>query len=128
MKVRDDEHHVWRVSRRWLPWRRKCRMPDAWSNASGTGIEVIDGIIFLVLIVPLLLWSVVILLEMLLLLLVLPFTLLGRLLGSPWPVEVRDGWTFAWETKVVGWEQSERAVREIAEILRHGGRPWGHFG
>ncbi len=131
MKVVDHQRKVWRVSRRWMPWRRRCRYPDVDTALPMTGIDIIDAVIgavlFVVVVLPMLLWTLVILLEMLLLLLVLPITIVARLLGSPWPVEVRDGWTFAWETTAGDWDESERVIREVAEILRRGDRPWGYY-
>lgn len=132
MKVRDPQGRTWRVSRRWMPWRRKTHVDD-WGltphNAgSGLGddpISMIIGLLLLVLLIPVLVLMVIVALEMLLLLLVLPFAILGRvLLGRHWRVEVREGWTFAWETEAGDWSQSGRMIEHVAEGLRMGMPPW----
>lgn len=132
MKVVDHEGKVWRVSRRWMPWRRRLHMPD-WATSGTTFMpgEVLGGlvnaVVGIVVFVPVLLWSLVLLLEVVLMLLVTPFVLLARIVGSPWPVEVRDRWTFAWETMAGDWGRSGEVIDEVAEILRRGDRPWGYY-
>lgn len=130
MKVVDPQGRTWRVSRRWMPWRRKARMGD-WSelpSGSSLGddpISLLIGIVLFVLIIPVLLLAILVAIELLILLLLLPFAILGRVLfGRHWRVEVREGWTFAWETEAGGWTQSGQAIEHIAEGLRLGMPPW----
>jgi hypothetical protein len=131
MKVVDPQGRTWRVSRRWMPWRRKTRF-GSWGDGpvfSGSlgddPISAIIGVVLLILFIPVLVLGLVVALEMLLLLLVLPFAVMGRmLLGRHWWVEVREGWTFAWETEGGGWSDSGRAIDQIAQGLRQGMPPW----
>lgn len=130
MKVVDPQGRTWRVSRRWMPWRRRTSTDglDAGPDTSGLGddpISVVLGLLALVLFIPFVLVLLLVTLEILLLLLLLPFAVLGRvLLGRHWRVEVRDGWTFAWETEAGGWSQSGRMIAHLAEGLGHGLTPW----
>ncbi|WP_068266353.1 hypothetical protein [Janibacter limosus] len=131
MKVVDPQGRTWRVSRRWMPWRRKTRF-GSWGDGpvfSGSlgddPISAIIGIVLLILFIPVLVLGLVVALEMLLLLLVLPFAIVGRmLLGRHWRVEVRERWTFAWEAEVGDWSDSGRAIDTIARGLRQGMPPW----
>lgn len=131
MKVVDPQGRTWRVSRRWMPWRRRTRF-GSWGDgpvSSGSlgddPISAIIGIVLLILFIPVLVLGIVVALEMLLLLLVLPFAIVGRmLLGRHWRVEVREDWDFAWEAEVGGWSDSGRAIDQIAQGLRQGMPPW----
>src|SRR5699024_12223320 len=68
---------------------------------------------------------IIVALEMLLLLLLRPFAVLGRvLLGRHRRVEVREGWAFAWETEAGSWSERGRAIEHVAEGLRMGVPPW----
>ncbi|MDN5717249.1 MAG: hypothetical protein L0G89_08450 [Janibacter sp.] len=132
MKVVDPQGRTWRVSRRWMPWRRKTSMGDWGSGPSISNsdlgddpISAIIGVVLLILFIPVLVLGLVVALEMLLLLLILPFAVVGRmLLGRHWRVEVREDWTFAWEAEVGDWSDSGRAIDQIAQGLRQGMPPW----
>ena len=130
MKVEDPQGRTWRVSRRWLPWRRKAHIGQ-WGDVPGGGglgddpISMIIGIFLLILLIPFMILAIFVALEMLLLVLLLPFAILGRmLLGRHWRVEVRERWAFAWETEAGDWARSGRAIEHIAEGLRQGMPPW----
>lgn len=130
MKVVDPQGRTWRVSRRWMPWRRKAST-GRWGDGPTAGslgddpISMVIGCFTLVLLLPFVVLAIVVALEMLLLLLLLPFAILGRvLLGRHWRVEVRDGWTFAWETEAGGWSESGRMIEHVAGGLRMGMPPW----
>lgn len=127
MKVTDPRGRTWRVSRRWMPWRRRSRVGDVTSRLPNLGDDPVSAVLGLVLL-PLyllaLLMMLVVLLEKLAQLLVLPFALVARLLGTPWHVQAREGWAHAFETPAGDWERSGRAVAQIAEGLRRGLTPW----
>lgn len=130
MKVVDPQGRTWRVSRRWMPWRRRASTGD-WGTGpvlNGLGDDPISaaiGCLALVLFIPVLVLALVVALEMLLLLLLLPFAVLGRvLLGRRWRVEVRERWTFAWEVEAGSWSESSRMIEHVAEGLRRGMPPW----
>lgn len=132
MKVVDPEGRTWRVSRRWMPWRRKTRLDDWGLTPTNSGsslgddpISLIIGLFLLVLFIPLVVLAIVVALEMLLLVLVLPFAVLGRMLfGRHWRVEVRERWDFAWELEAGGWAESGRMIEHVAQGLRLGHPPW----
>lgn len=132
MRVVDPQGRTWRVSRRWMPWRRKTSMGGWGSGSSITNsdlgddpISAIIGVVLLILFIPVLVLGLVVALEMLLLLLLLPFAILGRMVfGRHWRVEVREDWTFAWEAEVGDWSDSGRAIEQIAQGLRQGMPPW----
>ena len=130
MKVVDPHGRTWRVSRRWMPWRRKSSTGDWGSPGPGfsLGDDPVSGVLGclgLVLFIPFVVLSVVVAFEMLLLLLLLPFAILGRmLLGRHWRVEVREGWDFAWEFEAGGWSESGRMIEHVAQGLRMGLSPW----
>lgn len=118
----------WRVSRRWLPWRRKARFDDP--GNSGV-VPVFDdpilGTVALVLALPALVLAVVVALELLLLLLVLPVVVLGRIvLGRRWRVEVRRERSLVWEGEAGTWAQSGQLIRRVAQDVQRGTSdiPW----
>ncbi|HIZ97677.1 MAG TPA: hypothetical protein H9805_03775 [Candidatus Janibacter merdipullorum] len=131
MKVVDPQGRTWRVSRRWMPWRRKSSTgdwgtgPDLAGNLGDDPISMVIGCFAMILFIPVLVLAVVVAAEMLLLLALLPFAILGRvLLGRHWRVEVREGWTFAWEVEAGDWAQSRRTIEHVAQGLRAGMPPW----
>jgi hypothetical protein len=74
--------------------------------------------------VPFLVVAFIVGLELLLLLLVLPFALLGRvLLGRHWVVEVRQGWKPWFEIEAGDWQASGLRIHAIADAVRRGELP-----
>ncbi|WP_460801057.1 hypothetical protein [Nocardioides pacificus] len=134
MKVRDSRGRVWRVSRRWLPWRRRGDFSD-----SADGLELLDAdaddpigcviwLVGLVLVVPTLLLVAIGLafsiIELALLVVLLPFAVFGRILfGRHWHVEVRHGFERIWETDAGNWGASREAIAANAELLRRDEHP-----
>lgn len=97
MKVKDPSGQTWRVTRRWVPWRRRLKgvlssMPDGAGGFGDDPVSLVLGVIFLIIMIPFLVLAFVAALELLLLLLVIPFALLARaLFGQHWTVEARRG-------------------------------------
>lgn len=129
MKVVDPKGRTWRVSRRWMPWRRRSSIGDWWQvpNGSGLGddpISMIIGVLLLILIIPIAIVALVVALELLLLLLLLPFVVLGRVVfGRHWRVEARRGWEPVWEDEAGDWGESGRRIAAVAELIRRGELP-----
>ena len=127
MKVKDPSGQTWRVSRRWVPWRRRVRGAFDWlPNLPGGDdpISMVLSAIMLFLFLPVILLAVVAGLEMLLVLLVLPFALLGRMIfGRHWTIEARLDWTPVWEESAGSWSQSGRAIQDVATAIRQGHLP-----
>lgn len=130
MKVKDPHGTVWRVSRRWLPWRRRLRsyFPDlpVWAGGDDP-ISAIIGLILLILMIPFILLFIFVALEFLLLLLLLPFIVLVRMLfGRSWEVEAHRGtWPgeLWWYEPSGTWSQSGRRLKNIAELIQRGQTP-----
>lgn len=125
----NPQGRTWRVSRRWLPWRRRVKVdsaPDLPANG-GLGDDPISMIIWAVLfvfVIPLVLVLGVALLELLALLLLLPFVALGRaIFGQAWRIEVREGWKPVWDAEAGSWSESGRAIETVADGLRQGLEP-----
>ncbi|MGO1165498.1 MAG: hypothetical protein ACTMHL_02655 [Janibacter sp.] len=114
-----------------MPWRRRSSTgswgdgPQFMGSLGDDPISMVIGCLGLVLFIPFLILAIVVAFEMLLLLLLLPFAILGRMLfGSHWRVEVREGWDFAWEFEAGGWSESGRVIEHVAQGLRMGLSPW----
>jgi hypothetical protein len=129
MKVRDPSGQTWRVTRRWVPWRRRLKggIMEGPTFPTGLGddpISMVIGIVCLIIALPFLLLALVAGLELLLLLLVLPFAVLGRVLfGSHWHVELRRGFEPFWEIEAGDWQASKLKIHEIADGVRRGATP-----
>ncbi len=130
MKVSSPDGTTWRVTRRWVPWRR--RLDGDFSDGpsmdlGGLGddpVSVIVGIIAFVVLIPFLVVALVVSLELLLLLLLVPFAVLGRvLLGRQWTVEVRRGWKPWTEVPAGDWQASTLRIHDLADALRRGQVP-----
>jgi len=129
VKVRDPGGQVWRVSRRWVPWRRRLKgaldaAPDLPGGLGDDPVSAVVGLVLLVLALPFLVLALLAGIELLLLLLVLPVALLGRVvLGRHWTVEVRQGFTVVHEEPAGDWQASGVRIHELAAQLRRGERP-----
>lgn len=131
VKVRDPQGQTWRVTRRWVPWRRRLKgsldaLPDLPGGTSlgDDPVSLVIGLVLLVLLLPFLLLGLVAGLELLLLLAVFPFALLGRvLLGRHWTVEVRRGFRPFWEQEAGDWQASGVRIHEVADAIRRGDPP-----
>ncbi len=87
-------------------------------------ISLVIGGIALILMLPFLLLVLVAGLELLLLLLVLPFAILGRVLfGAHWTIEARRGWHPSWEESAGDWVESRQAIRDVATAIEAGHLP-----
>ena len=133
MKVRDPQGQAWRVSRRWVPWRRRLKgFLDAMPSGPSFGddpISLVLGLLFLLVAIPLLLIVALGAVELLAMLAVLPFAILARvLLGRHWVVEVRHGWTPYWEGPGGGWRSSRAEIARLAEAIRAGDTPPPNLG
>lgn len=125
MKVRDPRGGVWRVSRRWMPWRRRTRVPDLIDTPTSWSDDALSSLIVLVVALPTLVMAAIAVAELALLVLLVPVLALGRVvLGRHWIVEVRSGWRPVWETEVGTWPQTRRAITSMASALEQGIHPW----
>ncbi|WP_256838530.1 hypothetical protein [Ornithinimicrobium faecis] len=127
MKIKDPHGQTWRVTRRWVPWRRKLkgtweRMPELPSGDDP--ISMILTVIMLILCLPVLILALVASLEFLLILLLLPFVILGRIIfGQHWTIEARLDWTPVWEEAAGSWSDSGRAIQDVATAIQRGHLP-----
>jgi len=130
MKVSDPTGQTWRVTRRWVPWRRRLKgaigsVPDV--VPSGLGSDPISAVIFvvcLIIAIPFLLLALLASIELLALLLVFPVALAGRVLfGRHWTIEVRRGFRPHWEERSGDWSTSGRRIAEVAEAIERGAVP-----
>ena len=100
---------------------------DAVPDLPGLGddpISAVFGIIMLILAIPFLLLVLAGGLEFLLLLVVLPFGIVGRVLfGKHWTIEVRQGWEPWWEASGGDWRASALRIHEVAADIERGTIP-----
>ncbi|WP_185996070.1 hypothetical protein [Nocardioides campestrisoli] len=134
MKVVDAHGQVWRVSRRWVPWRRRGEFSD-----SADGLDFLDAepdnpigcllwLVGLVVAIPtltvMLIGLTFTVVELVLLAVLLPFAILGRVLfGRHWYVEVRHGFERVWEAEAGDWAASREEIHANADRLRRGDHP-----
>jgi len=128
VKISDRSGQTWRVSRRWVPWRRRLKgFTDAMPDLPGLGddpISAVFGIIMLILAIPFLLLVLAGGLEFVLLFVVLPFGILGRVLfGQHWTIEVRQGWRPWWEAPAGNWRESALRIHDVAAEIERGTVP-----
>lgn len=133
MKIEDPDGQTWRVTRRWVPWRRPRRgLPFVDGGVSGfslpddlmaLAIAVVVGVVVLF-VLPVLLFPFVVAAELLLLLLLVPFAVVSRVVfGRQWHVELRRGWT-PWAEEPAGdWSSSATRIHELADRVRRGEPP-----
>ena len=129
MKVKDPTGQTWRVTRRWVPWRRRLKGHVRGLDLipSGLGDDPLSILIlgvFLVIALPFVVLALIAGLELLLALLLLPFALVGRvLLGKHWSVEARRGFTIWWDAPAGDWQASGIRIHEVADDVRRGALP-----
>lgn len=134
MKVTDPEGQVWRVSRRWLPWRVRLRdLRDHAPNPISGGGDIDDllvGILFWVAflviaaVVPIVLSLLFLPLEVLALVIVLPLAVIGRItFGRKWHVELRRGWRPWTEVEAGRWREATLTIHQLADAVRRGDIP-----
>lgn len=125
MKVSDPTGQTWRVSRRWVPWRRRLTgwLPEVFTLGS-FDLGIIGLVLFVLIGIPLLVFAALALVEIVVLLVVLPFVLLARLaLGRAWVVHARKGCTIWWEADGGSWRASGVRIREVAADIERGVLP-----
>lgn len=127
MKVTDPTGQTWRVTRRWVPWRRRLKgsfdsVPDLGVGSLGDDpISAIVGVIALIILLPFLVLVALAGVELLLVLLLLPFAVLGRVaFGRHWHVEVRRGFKPVHEVEAGDWQASTLKIHELAGVLERG--------
>lgn len=87
-------------------------------------ISTAISVVILILALPILVLALIAGLEFLLVLVVLPFAILGRvLLGQHWTIEARLGWTPVWEEPAGSWSESGRAIQDVAAAIQQGHLP-----
>lgn len=133
VKVEDPSGQVWRVSRRWVPWRRGRWQDVGPGDPSGLGLALPDdpaGLVLVIVVVliavlgPFLLVPIFLAAELLLLLLLVPFAVVGRVvLGRRWCVELRRGWSPWAEHPAGDWRASTVRIHEMADAVRRGQLP-----
>lgn len=129
VKVKDPDGRTWRVTRRWVPWRRRLKgsldgAPDVPIGLGDDPISAIIGVILLIILLPFLILALIAGLELLLLLLLLPFVLLGRVLfGTHWTIEARRGFEIWWDAPAGDWQASGVRIHEVARAIEAGDPP-----
>jgi hypothetical protein len=130
VKVRSPDRTVWRVRRRWVPWRRRLRgaldsAPDLGVRPLGDDpISAIIEIVVLIIMLPFIVLALVAGLEFLLALVLLPFAVLGRVIfGQHWTVEARRGWKPSWEAPSGDWQESGLRIHAVADAIHRGQLP-----
>ncbi|TCJ22729.1 hypothetical protein [Nocardioides jejuensis] len=136
MKVTDPSGQTWRVSRRWVPWRRRFRSDDdiplGWLDPTRAadvddlviGLVVLIVVLVLLVLAPILLVVFFAAFELLLLLALLPLVILLRVMfGMSWTIEVRRGFTPWAERETGDWAESRMAIHRAADAIRQGDLP-----
>jgi hypothetical protein len=129
VKVTDPDGQVWRISRRWVPWRRRTKGIETAAGFASIGFDlgelpVVGVLLFILLVLPLALLTALVTVEFALVLLVLPFAVLGRvLLGRAWNVEVRRGWKPWTEAPAGRWIDATVTIHQLADAVRRGEGP-----
>ncbi|MDN4173674.1 hypothetical protein QWY28_12005 [Nocardioides sp. SOB77] len=130
MKVKDPSGQTWRITRRWVPWRRRFRdgldaVPSgSFSLAGDDPVSLVLSLLAVLLLLPFLLVVAVAWLELLVLLLVLPFAVAWRVArGRHWHVEARRGFTPWWEVDAGSWSASRDRIAAVADAVRRGDTP-----
>lgn len=124
MKVKDRSGQTWRVTRRWVPWRRRTKGFLDTGPGIPLGDDPISAVIGTILLIIFLPFLILFGLELLALLLVLPFAILGRVLfGRHWTIEARRGFEPYWEERVGDWSASRERIREVARLIEQGSLP-----
>ena len=132
--MEDPTGQTWRVTRRWVPWRRRWRSELRTPTdlaPSGLGEVPAGAVVFLVCVViatPLLVVALIagpqLLLVALLVVLLAPIALLWRAAsGGSWTVEARRGFAVWWETPAGDWQASMIRIHEVADQIRIGDLP-----
>lgn len=125
-RVLDPQGVKWTVRRRWLPWRPRRKMPDAWDlgDASFDGDDIFSilmNLLLLVIFIPVLLLALLVAAEFLLLLLLLPLWVLARsLLGTPGIIVVRRDRKIVAEEAVRGWTAAGNRIDQIKSLIASG--------
>lgn len=130
MKVTSPDGTTWRISRRWVPWRRRVkgvwkRVPHSYYSNFGDGpIGTVLGIIAMLAMIPFLVLALIAGIELALVLVILPFAILGRMLfGRHWIVEVRREWRPWAEEQAGDWRASGLRIHGLAGEIRAGDLP-----
>lgn len=129
MKVSDPSGQTWRVTRRWVPWRRRVRdVPDTGLNGSldfgDDLVSIIVVALVAIVVLPFVVLGLLAGIELVLIVVVLPFALVGRVFfGHAWSIEARRGWRFVHEESVGSWNDSTVRITELAEEIRRGQMP-----
>lgn len=131
MKVEDPSGQAWRITRRWLPWRRRVRGRSGEAAdlvPSGVRDDSVGPVIVLTCLmisIPVLVLTLIAGVELLLVVVLLPpFALLARAAsGRPWTVEARRGFTLWWDTSAGDWQASLLTMHDVAEGIRIGDLP-----
>lgn len=98
--------------------------PPEFPTLGDDPVSAVIGIVLLILFLPVFLLILLAGLEFLVLLLILPFALLGRaLFGQHWSIEARIGWTPVWEEPAGNWSQSGQAIRDVCTAIGAGHLP-----
>lgn len=121
MKIQDSSGQTWRVTRRWVPWRRRLKGVLSSFGVPGGVEDPFSLIILLVLGIPTLILITIAGLELLVLLLIFPFALLGRVIfGRHWTIEARIGFKIWHQEDAGDWQASGLAIHAMADAIRHG--------
>lgn len=124
MQVNDPSGHEWRISRRWIPWRRRRVSAAVEPEPDGPSFAVILAAVAALYLVPVLLLALLVAAPLLVLVLVVPAALLLRVpFDKDWIVELRRGpepWT---EVAAGGWEGTKRRMEQLADAVRRGDIP-----
>ena len=102
--------------------------PRLWLLFEGPLVFVVLLVIGLV-VLPVVSVGLIFAAEALLLLLLLPFVVAGRILfGAAWWVEVRRGFAPFWEEEAGSWRQSRERIRTLAAAIAAGDPPLRSLG
>ncbi|MDO7867548.1 hypothetical protein [Nocardioides jiangxiensis] len=136
MKVTDPSGQTWRVTRRWVPWRRRVRSRDDlwldWLDPTYAtdlddfviGLAVLVAVLVILVVAPIVLVVFFAAFELVLLLALLPLVVLLRVLfGMTWTIEVRRGFTPWAEREAGDWSASRLAIHRTADAIRRGEVP-----
>ncbi len=127
VKAKDLSGQTWRVTRRWVPWRRRLKGEfggGSFHSLPDVGDDPISAIILAVILLPFIVLAVVVAFEFLLVLALLPVAVLARVaLGRKWAVEARRGWVPWWEESVGNWSASKARIEEVAAAIERGQTP-----